>query len=155
MELECFRAVDRERKQWKSHEERLVQQLRELQQQLATIGLLPGVKGQDTKPTQAVEAKQSQTSPLFPLERDTKPRVNERISIGVAGGQRQLPQSRQDVKPKTTEGTAAEHYDGQSCLSFKSQSQYTLENIHLADKTEDGYRCASVANKTNLAQLHK
>ena len=26
MELECFRAVDREKKQWKSHEERLVQQ---------------------------------------------------------------------------------------------------------------------------------
>ena len=46
MELECFRAVDRQRKQWESHEERLVQQLRELQQQLAPVGLLSGVKSQ-------------------------------------------------------------------------------------------------------------
>ena len=30
-----------------------------------------------------------------------------------------------------------------------------MENIRLADKTEDGYRCASGGNKTNLAQLHK
>ena len=51
MELECFRAVDRERKQWESREERLVQQLRELQQQLAPAGLLSGVKGQVTKQT--------------------------------------------------------------------------------------------------------
>ena len=43
MELECFRATDRERKQWESREERLVQQLRELQQQLAPVGLLSGV----------------------------------------------------------------------------------------------------------------
>ena len=42
MELECFRAVDRERKQWESREERLVQQLRELQQQLAPAGLVRG-----------------------------------------------------------------------------------------------------------------
>ena len=27
--------------------------------------------------------------------------------------------------------------------------------MRLADKTEDGYRCASVSNKTNMAQLHK
>ena len=55
------------------------------------------------------------------------------------------------VRPRDTEGTAAGHYDGQSCLSFKSQSQYPLENTRLADKTEDGYRCASVSNKTNMA----
>ena len=30
MELECFRAVAKERKQWENHEERLVQQLREV-----------------------------------------------------------------------------------------------------------------------------
>ena len=37
--MECFRAVARERKQWEAHEERLVQQLRQLQQQNATTGL--------------------------------------------------------------------------------------------------------------------
>ena len=113
------------------------------------------MKGQVTKQTQAAEVKLTQTSQLSPLEQDTKPRVNEGISIGVAVGQQQLPQSRQDVRPRDTEGTAAGHYDGQSCLSFKSQSQYPLENMQLADKTEDGYRRASVSIKTNMAQLHK
>ena len=90
MELECFRAVDRERKQWESREGRLVQQLRELQQQLAPAGLLSGVKGQVTKQTQAGEVKQLQHTQLSPLERDIKPRVDERIGIGVAFGQQQL-----------------------------------------------------------------
>ena len=38
-ELVCFRAVARERKQWEACEERLVQQLRQLQQQNASTAL--------------------------------------------------------------------------------------------------------------------
>ena len=38
-ELLCFRAVTRERKQWEACEERLVQQLRQLQQQNASTAL--------------------------------------------------------------------------------------------------------------------
>ena len=60
MELECFRAADRERKQWESREGRLVQQLRELQQQLAPAGLLSGVKDQVTKQTQAGQLQHTQ-----------------------------------------------------------------------------------------------
>ena len=43
MELECFRAVAKERTQWENREERLVQQLRELQlqQHYVHVGLLP------------------------------------------------------------------------------------------------------------------
>ena len=154
MELECFRAVDRERKQWESREERLVQQLSELQQQLAPAGLLSGVKGQVTKQTQAGEVKQPQNTQLSPLEQDIKPRVDERIGIGVAFGQQQLPQLGQDARPRVTERTVAERYDGQSCLNFKSQSQNPLENIRSTGKTEDGHHCASVVNETNLAQFH-
>ena len=99
MDLECFRAVDRERKQWESHEERLIRQLRELQQQLAPAGLLSGVKGQVTKQTQAGELKQPQNTQLSPLERDIKPRVDERIGIGVAFGQQQLATDYQQSLP--------------------------------------------------------
>ena len=154
MESECFRAVDRERKQWESREERLVQQLSELQQQLAPAGLLSGVKGQVTKQTQAGEVKQPQNTQLSPLEQDIKPRVDERIGIGVAFGQQQLPQLGQDARPRVTERTVAERYDGQSCLNFKSQSQNPLENIRSTGKTEDGHHCASVVNETNLVQFH-
>ena len=40
LELECFRAVARERKQWEAREQRLVQQLQELQQHILPVGLL-------------------------------------------------------------------------------------------------------------------
>ena len=46
MELECFRAVAKERKQWENHEERLVQQLRELQEHSVPAGLLPEIHHQ-------------------------------------------------------------------------------------------------------------
>ena len=38
-ELECFRAMARERKQWEANDERLLQQLRQLQQQNAPTAL--------------------------------------------------------------------------------------------------------------------
>ena len=46
MELECFRAVAKERKQWENHEERLVQQLSELQQHSVLAGLLSEIHHQ-------------------------------------------------------------------------------------------------------------
>ena len=55
MELECFRAADRERE---SREGRLVQQLRELQQKLAPAGLLSGVKSQ-SRPRQGKSSSYS------------------------------------------------------------------------------------------------
>ena len=46
MKLECFRAVAKQRIQWENHEERLVQQLRELQQHRVFAGLLPEIHHQ-------------------------------------------------------------------------------------------------------------
>ena len=76
MELECFRAVAKERTQWENHEERLVQQLRELQlqQHSVPVGLLPEIHHQYVTQNEGEAVKQ-------PRQPDTKQKVRG-IAIG-------------------------------------------------------------------------
>ena len=103
-ELECFRAVAKERKQWEACEERLVQQLRELQQNIASAGLPSGVHHQNMTQNQGEAVKQSQ--------------------VLHQGG---------DVKvPKGI--VTGEHHDEtsyQSSVGFECQSQFLLRNVQL------------------------
>ena len=74
MELECFRAVVKERKQWENREERPVQQLRELQHHSVPAGLLPEIHQQYVTQNEGEAVKQ-------PRQPDTKQKVRG-IAIG-------------------------------------------------------------------------
>ena len=94
----------RERKQWEAYEERLVQQLRELQQNIASAGLPSGVRRQNMTQNQGEAVKQSQ---VLHQEGDVK------VPKGIVTG---------------------EHHDEtsyQSNVGFECQSQFPLRNVQL------------------------
>ena len=68
MELECFRAVAKERKQWENCEERLAQQLKELQQHSVPAGRLPEIHHQYVTHNEGEAVKQ-------PRQPDAKQKV--------------------------------------------------------------------------------
>ena len=66
LELACFRAVAKERKQWEAREQRLVQQLKELQQHILPVGLSSkGHHQRDVFMTQGEVGKLPQTQQVL------------------------------------------------------------------------------------------
>ena len=149
-ELECFRAVARERKQWEAREERLVQQLRELQQRIAE--LTSRVCHRSTIQSQEEAAKYPQTQQLVQQGEDIKSKVPKGIVTGE-----HLAQQGEDIKSKVPKGIVTdEHYHGdfyQGNLGFEGQSQFPSRNMQPLERTAGGYHYAQAVDYQQLPRV--
>ena len=161
LELECFRAVARERKQWEACEERLVQQLRQSQQQNAPTALpsrnMKPVEhtGNEYHHTQAAGYQQSPQvsrveNPVC-IEPATSALLTQPRKTAKQPQLQQLVQQVEDIKPKVSHGIVTGGH-GSFYQSSLGQSYLPSRNGQPVEPTGNGYQYNQAVGEVQLPQ---